>query len=100
LTLLAAIAIHSVAFVGAFLVLNGIAQFSIAKRLWVRTISGATGGVTSVWYLSGVAPFLSYVEAAAAGDLGAGGLFFILSFIALLSVWAFNLYKTERVILQ
>lgn len=94
------IIIHALAFIAGLLTLTLLAQWRFMQNLWGRTLTGAGAGVGSAFYLQGVAPFLSYIEAAMAGDLGFGGYFFLASFIGLIFVWGYNLIQTRGVLIQ
>ena len=93
MSLLVAILLYSMSGVAALLALTVLAQGG-AQGVWFRVLTGGTAGGLTQWYLRGVTPALSYLEACAAGDLGLGGILFLISLVLLIVVWAFNLNQT------
>ena len=93
MSLIVAILLYSMSGVAALLMLTVLAQGSL-QGTWFRVLTGGTAGGLTQWYLRGVTPALSYLEACASGDLGLGGFLFLMSLAILLVVWAYNLNQT------
>ncbi len=93
MSLLVSLLLYSMSGVAALLVLTVLAQSSL-QGTWFRALTGGTAGGLTQWYLRGVTPAISYLEACAAGDLGLGGFAFLVSLVILVLVWAWNLNQT------
>ena len=93
MSLVVALLLYSMSGVAALLVLTLAAQGPL-QGAWFRVFTGGTAGGLTQWYLRGVTPALSYLEACAQGDLGLGGFMFLISLVLLVLVWAYNLNQT------
>ena len=93
MSILVAILLYSMSGVAALLALTVLAQGG-AQGVWCRVLTGGTAGGLTQWWLRGVTPAWSYLEACAAGDLGLGGFLFIISLAFLIFVWGYNLNAT------
>jgi hypothetical protein len=79
--------------IAALLVLTVAAQGPL-QGTWFRVLTGGTAGGLTQWYLRGVTPAVSYLEACAQGDLGVAGFLFLVALVLLFLVWAYNLNQT------
>ncbi len=95
-----ALLLYALSALSGLLVITFLARFEPMANMWVRTLTGATAGVSSAWWAQGYSPFVSYFEAALTGQLGLGGFFFVASFVGLLCVWSFNLFRHNGVLIQ
>jgi hypothetical protein len=83
--------IYALVAVVCLLVLTLVAQVT---GFFFRAIAGTTTGAFTSWYLQGLTPALSYLEACAGGDLGMGGFAVLISLNILAMVWGWNLWRT------
>lgn len=86
-----AIIIYGFAFVASVTTLNFLKTFAWMEKWAFRSLTGGFVGGLSAWYLAGVRPFLSLVEASLVGDFGISGYLMLLGIFTMLGTWAFNL---------
>jgi len=65
-----------------------------------RTLLGGSTSTASYGWLSVYSGFESYLRACVEGDFGNGGYFLVISLVALLGVWIWNLIVTRKYIVR
>jgi len=88
---LVALVVYGFAFVASVTTLNILKTVAWMEKWAFRSLTGGFVGGLSAWYISGVRPFLSLLEASLVGDFGISGYVMLLGIFTMLGTWAFNL---------
>jgi len=86
-----ALIVYGFAFVASVTTLTILKTVAWLDKWAFRSLTGGFVGGLSAWYLAGVRPFLSLLEASLVGDFGISGYVMLLGIFTMLGTWAFNL---------